>query len=326
MVYFDGVIIDLFALSTPGLPYHVLALFPNQLHHNYTRESAGGSNDEWVASTNLASRSDLSFSRVSMTFDPFLQGIAEAKAPELVSQDGQELAMLARLLADIHELKPVCLDLLCQVFREFQHTGLQPDQLDGVIVKGDAWRSILARFIDKKYEKFVSFIEKWHKSLPIEQELVFVVLFMLLADDQMQSRTLGLPSMLLTTMQNYYYFARGHNAFVFSVSPVAIMPIYDPLVENRSSFIKRCNEILTRYADQVEKVHTDHGAVSKTRRPSELKHLRAFAYHLTEPKQNWYWVASQPDVLLTESSVIEGCDAVAKRLNLQLDGSRLQKP
>ncbi|WP_339094886.1 hypothetical protein ACINK0_03465 [Deinococcus sp. VB343] len=162
-----------------------------------------------------------------MTFDAYTELIADAGQPELISQEGQALALMVQLLVQVHRIKPRCIDLLNNVYDEYFKLHLRQKDFHQLIVPGDAWRSIVTRFLDRKFENFVGAMRTWREAVMIEHDNALIVLLMVISDPRLIQRdqTLGLQDYLLVIMQSYSRLARSHGALEYSLSPILTLPI-----------------------------------------------------------------------------------------------------
>lgn len=255
-----------------------------------------------------------------MTFDPYSELIAESGQSELISQEGQALALMAQLLVQIHRIKPRCIDLLNNVYDEYSKLDLRQEDFDQLIVPNDAWRSLVTRFIDRRFENFLAVIQSWREAVMVEHDNALIVLLMVISDPRLihRDQTMKLRDHMLAVMLSYSRLARSHGALEYSLSPMLTLPIYNPVQESRATFLQRCQTLIDVYMEDVESVHKKFGAVKFVRRTAEVVHIRALAYRVLFPNKSWGWIAMQPEIGLSDSSPREGAMKVAKRIGIKI--------
>lgn len=255
-----------------------------------------------------------------MTFDAYTELIGEAERSELISQEGQALALMARILVQIHRIKPRCIDLLNVIYDEYCKLNLNQSDFHNLIVPNDAWSRIVTRFLDRRFDTFLAAIQAWREAVMIDHDNTLIVLLMVLSDPRLtqHNQTLGLQDRLLAIMLSYSRLARSHGALEYSLSPMLTLPIYNPVQESRASYLQRCQILIDRYVQEVEAVHKEFGAVDFVKRTSEEVHIKALAYRLLFPERSWDWIGMQPDIGLSSSSVREGVGGVTARLGIKI--------
>ena len=255
-----------------------------------------------------------------MTFDPYSELIAESGQSELISREGQALALMAQLLVQVHRIKPRCIDLLNSVYDEYCKLNLRQEDFHQLIVPNDSWRSLVARFMDRRFENFLAVIKSWREAVMVEHDNALIVLLMVISDLRLlrRNQTMHLQDSLLAIMLSYSRLARSHGALEYSLSPMLTLPVYNPVQESRAAFVQRCQTLIDRYVQEVEATHREFGAINFVKRTAEEIHIRALAYRIVYPEKTWDWIGMQPEIGLTSSSIREGTGGVADRLGIKV--------